>query len=86
MGPSENAASSSGRSEMSSLTNAGMSAGIGNSMNISRNATVESMAVTVSLWVRLIARGLEMALALDSDIKIHSFLSFPLKEQVFQGA
>ena len=63
-----------------------MSAGIGNSMNISKNATVESMAVTVSLWVRLTARGVEMALALGSDIKIHSFLAFPLKEQVFQGA
>ena len=55
-------------------------------MKISYNAKVDSMAVTVSLWVRLTARGLEMALALDSDIKIHSFLSFPLKEQVFQGA
>ena len=32
------------------------------------------------------ARVVGMAFTLGSDIKIHSFLSFPLKEQVFQGA
>ena len=44
-------------------------------MNISRKATADSMAVTVSLWVRLrlAAREAGMALALGSDIKKHSF-------------
>ena len=48
---------------------------MGNSMNISRKATADSMAVTVSLWVRLrlAAREAGMALALGSDIKKHAF-------------
>ena len=44
-------------------------------MNISRKATADSMAVTVSLWVRLwLAAGeVERALALGLDIIKHSF-------------
>lgn len=49
-GPREKAANSSGRSEMSSLTKDGIRAGMGNSMNISKKATADSMAVTVTLW------------------------------------
>ena len=36
---------------MSIFTKEGISAGMGNSMNIRRKATALSMAVTVSLWV-----------------------------------
>ena len=55
-----------------------MSIGMGNSMNISRKATADSMAVTVSLWVRfrLAAREVGIALALGSDIKNTLLFSF----------
>ena len=70
----EKAANSSGRSEISSFTKEGISAGMGNSMNISTKATADSMAVTASLWVRLRLVEAGTALVVGSDIEIHSFV------------
>ena len=50
-GPRANAPSRAGRSEKSILINAGISIGMGNSMNMRMNATALSMAATVRLWV-----------------------------------
>ena len=59
---------------MSSFTKEGIKAGMGNSMNIRMNATADSMAVTVSLWVRFRLAETELVWESDADIKIHSFV------------
>ena len=47
-GPSAKAPSRAGRSEKSIFTKGGISIGMGNSMNMSTNATAESMAATTA--------------------------------------
>ena len=66
------------KADTSGFTKEGIRAGMGNSMNISRKATPESIAEIVSLWVRLrlAARVEGIALALGSDIKNTLLFSF----------
>ncbi len=52
---------------------------MGNSMNISRKATADSMAVTVSLWVRLRPAAREVGIALDIGFRHKKTLLFLLE-------